>query len=211
MDGRQFTFNGIGEYLLLDSPANGVSLQARFTQFTPAVNGTVTSAVVLRQGGVSVQVQLESGGLVLYVGAQPHSPPTLNSVLVVSESDVTTLSDSSPPPDSTLGEDSLVFVQSSENGSITLTTPSSLALTISPQTSFLSFAVELPAAPFTNSTRGLLGVPNGNPDDDFTTPSGEVLSITTDAEIFAFGLLCECAHFTSERCVTPPPLHSRAC
>ena len=46
---------------------------------------------------------------------------------------------------------------------------------------------------FTDRTRGLLGVSNGNVSDDFTAPDGSIISInSTQREIYyGFGILCK--------------------
>ena len=55
----------------------------------------------------------------------------------------------------------------------------------------ISLTLVLPPSS-TNHTRGLLGVTNGNPDDDFTFPNGTVLSPDSNMrQIFYYGEECK--------------------
>ena len=55
----------------------------------------------------------------------------------------------------------------------------------------MSVALVLPPSSI-NRTRGLLGVTNGNPDDDFTFPNGTVLPPNSNMrDIFYYGEECE--------------------
>ena len=55
----------------------------------------------------------------------------------------------------------------------------------------LAMSMYLPEA-YMGETKGLMGVWNGDPDDDFTRPNGTILGTNaTDEEIYDWGLLCE--------------------
>ena len=56
----------------------------------------------------------------------------------------------------------------------------------------LAVVVNVPESAY-NKTSGLLGVFNGDPDDDLTAPDGTVLSPDSDMETiyYDFGQLCE--------------------
>ena len=47
LDGRNFTFNGIGEYILVQTPTLiGLDVQARLEAFSSNVTGTVVSNIL---------------------------------------------------------------------------------------------------------------------------------------------------------------------
>lgn len=63
MDRMNYTFNGCGEYVLLDTEDSSVLIQVRFSQATGAGFGTVISALVLKLADVSpIQINLILGG-----------------------------------------------------------------------------------------------------------------------------------------------------
>ena len=83
-----------------------------------------------------------------------------------------------------------------QNNSIMVVFPSGISVTISEVKESLSIVLALPAA-FKNSTKGLLGTWNDNPDDDFLRPDGVTLpSNANGREIhFNFGLHCKLINF----------------
>ena len=87
----------------------------------------------------------------------------------------------------------MMFVQSDENGNVVVTTDTGASISVGNQRDFLRITVEIPAS-FVNMTRGLLGLFNGNPNDDFHTRTGEILEISADndRDVYQqFGLECE--------------------
>jgi hypothetical protein len=64
MDRMNYTFNGCGEFMFLDTDNSAVQIQVRFSQATGAGFGTVISAVVVKLAGVSpIQINLNLGGM----------------------------------------------------------------------------------------------------------------------------------------------------
>ena len=64
MDRMNYTFNGCGEYMFLDTDNSAIQIQVKFTQATGAGLGTVISAIVLKYAGVSpIQINLILGGM----------------------------------------------------------------------------------------------------------------------------------------------------
>lgn len=193
VDGHQFTFNGIGEYTLLSSPTNQLTIQSRLIPFMNT-DGTVLSAVAVNQGTVqTVQVEAQNSQLVLYIGGVQKAIPTGNTVYIVTDNGI--LDDvqgglNVANPSSMSSSSNQIFVRS-DSDALVITTPIGATLMVSIQESFLSIVTELSGS-FMGTTRGLLGVFNGNPDDDFTTPDGTVLSSSsTEEEIYhQFGLQC---------------------
>ena len=63
MDRMNYTFNGCGEYVFLDTEDSAILIQVRFSQVTGAGFGTVISALVIKFAGVSpIQINLVLGG-----------------------------------------------------------------------------------------------------------------------------------------------------
>ena len=63
MDRMNYTFNGCGEYVFLDTEDSAILIQVRFSQVTGAGLGTVISALVIKFAGVSpIQINLVLGG-----------------------------------------------------------------------------------------------------------------------------------------------------
>lgn len=65
VDGKNFTFNGIGEYIFVRTPASlGFSVQGRLRAFSGNVTGTVLSSIVVKQGATPpVQITVEDSEL----------------------------------------------------------------------------------------------------------------------------------------------------
>ena len=67
LDRMNYTFNGCGEFVFLDTEDSAVLIQVRFSQATGAGLGTVISALVLKLADVSpIQINLKLGGA--YIG-----------------------------------------------------------------------------------------------------------------------------------------------
>jgi len=56
LDNFTYTFNGLGEYVLLRAPGENVEFQAR-TTLVPSSNATVFSAFAIQHEDVTIQVQ----------------------------------------------------------------------------------------------------------------------------------------------------------
>ncbi|KAM6166907.1 sushi domain-containing protein 2 [Erethizon dorsatum] len=172
-DGTNFTFNGRGEYVLLEGEADGKDLRvqaraepATMTNGSQARGTGLTAVVVQEDNSDVVEVRLAGGSGVLEV--------LLNSeVLSFAEQSWMDLKGLFL---SVAGEDKVSIMLSSGAG-----------LEVSIQGPFLSVAVLLPEK-FQDHTRGLLGTLNNNPADDFTLQSGKVLPANASAQaLFQFG------------------------
>ena len=82
-------------------------------------------------------------------------------------------------------------VSKSEGNCLQVSFPSTMSVNFCENKEMLSFVVT-PADVYKNTTKGLLGTWNDDPDDDFTLPDGTVLqSSATLREIhFGFGVKC---------------------
>lgn len=198
VDNNNFTFNGIGEYRLLESPSNRLSIQSRLEQFEDT-GGTVITAIAIKQGDVDIQVEAKDSALQLYVQGSPHPLPNENQVHVVTRNGVSSLLDDGIGIQDVASQDSLIqsssndqlSVQVDDAGTLIVTTPGGATVMTALQMTFLQTTVVLTDS-YTGETRGLMGVYNGDADDDFTLPNGTVLdSGLTEAQVYDFGLECK--------------------
>ena len=200
VDSANFTFNGIGEYVLIHSPS--VKVQARLQKFSSNVTGTVISAIAVKQGDVhTIQVQNENEEIAVYIGGVKHEINVGESPLVVTSSGVISndLSGGISIEDVGAGGDAMnmanmenqVFVRRDSEDGLVISTGGGASVSISLQTNFLAIVVEL-SETFEDMTSGLLGVFNGNPNDDFRNRDGDILNLSTEEEIYhQFGLACK--------------------
>lgn len=195
VDGVRYTFNGLGEYVLLRSRDNDLDVQVRLTLLdvsTTDFNATVVSAVVVRQGTAQpVQVEGSAEAMTVYLNGSAISLPTEDdSNLILTEN---TTYDSfnefamSEQNFSTTDYISLRY----NNDDVIITTSSGATVMVSNSSSVLHLAVEV-SNTFIDSTEGLLGYFNGDSSDDFFTPNGNVVSNnSTERDLFGYGQLCE--------------------
>ncbi|XP_054936498.1 sushi domain-containing protein 2 isoform X3 [Physeter macrocephalus] len=170
-DGTNFTFNGRGEYVLLEASGTDLRVHARAqTRMTPEGSqdrGTGLTAVAVREGNSDVvEVRLRDGAGALQV--------LLNQeVLSFKEQSWMDLKG--------------MFLSVAAGDRVSVMLSSGTSLEVSVQGPFLSVAVLLPDK-FLTHTRGLLGTLNDNPSDDFTLRSGQVLPPSSSSrELFQFG------------------------
>ena len=85
-----------------------------------------------------------------------------------------------------------VAVARPENNSFLMVFPSGVSVTVKVVSGALSILLAAPRS-FKNQTKGLLGTWNDNPEDDFLTPNGTILSSNSNSKDihYNFGLLCK--------------------
>ena len=176
-DGKAYTFNGLGEYVLVDAMDGEFVIQIR----TAVANGTATlmgtsiSAVAAQLlDGDPVQLEFnERFGVTVYIKG------TRVSFLEEQEQD--------------FGSFAVVHQL---NGTANVTFTNGVVLSVTGSNEILNLILTVPNT-FKNHTKGLLGTWNGNPDDDFLTSSGTTLpSNSTEEELFHnFGQTCELHKF----------------
>ncbi len=191
MDDNPFTFNGIGEYLLLGSQGNDLTVQARFVMFNESseTRATITTAVAIQHGNslpVQVQIDAESEMLELYIGGSLHDIPDNSTALMVNETGVFNMT----AIGANMSNTNQISIRN-DGEELTISTTGA-AIVVSAQMTFISVSVQV-EADYENDTRGLLGFFNGDPSDDFTLPNGTVLPANmTEEEIYLqFGLQCK--------------------
>jgi len=88
-------------------------------------------------------------------------------------------------------------VSKSEENCLQLSFPSTMSVNFCEKKEMLSFVVT-PADVYKNTTKGLLGTWNDDPDDDFTLPNGSVLpsSLSLKEIHFKFGVKCKHVRFS---------------
>lgn len=199
IDNVNFTFNGIGEYMMVrTAPSLDFHVQGRLQKFEATVDGTVLSAVVVKYKGLpAVEVHGGTGGnSEVYVGGALQEVG--DSPVIVGPSGVMTVDVGvglnvgvmSPASAAT---STMINLQRNNDSSVSISTDEGGSVTVGMQEEFLVVSLELSTA-FMNQTSGLFGVFNNNPADDFQTPQGEILSINAslDKEVYySFGLLCK--------------------
>ncbi|XP_023502485.2 sushi domain-containing protein 2 [Equus caballus] len=170
-DGANFTFNGHGEYVLLEASLTNLTVQARAQPDTTPegtqARGTGLTAVAVQEGDSDVvEVRLAGGAGVLQV--------LLNQeVLSFAEQSWMDLKG--------------MFLSVAAEDRVSIMLSSGAGLEVSIQGPFLSVTVLLPEK-FLTYTQGLLGTLNDNFTDDFTLRSGQVLPPDASSqELFQFG------------------------
>ena len=196
VDGNTFTFNGRGEYTLVQSSLHNLVIQARLTQFQD-VNATVLTAVVMKNGD-SLRVQIEADTsstdddrMLLFIDNIQHPIPT--ETLVITNTTVYNESQINSGADITSNTANTITLRKTDDDSLLLTTPSQanlrISLTNTTEANFLYSSLQL-GSPFFEATEGLLGTFNNDPSDDFTTSDGNNLSCSNNYCIHDFGLSC---------------------
>lgn len=198
VDNNNFTFNGIGEYLLLESSSNDLTIQSRLVQFENT-NASVMSAIAIKQVDIQLQVEAKDGALQLSVQGSPQSLLTGDNVYIITANGINSILNNGLDIQSVTSQDLLIQQDSSEqlslqiddSGTLVIITPGGATVMVSLQMSFLQTTMIL-SDDYVEETRGLMGVYNGDPSDDFTLPDGTVLSGSlTEAEVYSFGLQCK--------------------
>ena len=194
VDGIDFTFNGRGEFVLVQAAANELEIQARFVEQSATTNATITTGVAIKYMCLPVVEMLIDSAtqqLQLYIDGVVDSIPDDNAMTIVSSHGVfdnaTEFAESGVDP-----TDSIISVVNDGQQLLVTIGSGAASLMVAQQSTFLRIALELSDA-FVNDTRGLLGVLNGNPSDDFTLPDGSELEPNAnESTIYTmFGLKCK--------------------
>ncbi|XP_007955589.1 sushi domain-containing protein 2 [Orycteropus afer afer] len=170
-DGTNFTFNGRGEYVLLEAGLTQLSVQGRSQPRTmpngTQALGTELTAVAVQEGTSSDVVEVRLAG-------EAKTPQVLLKQRVLSFDE-----------QSWMDLKGMFLSVGSDHVSIMLS--SGAGVEVSTQGPSLSVTILLPEK-FRNHTRGLLGTLNGIPSDDFMLRNGRVLPATSSArQLFQFG------------------------
>ena len=157
------------------------------------------SAVAIEQGDIQLQIEAKDNMLQLFVQDSPQSLPTGDNVYMVTANGVNPILNNGLDIQSVTSQDLLIqqdssdqlSIQVDDSGTLVIITPGGATVMVALQMSFLRTTVIL-SDNYVDDTRGLIGVYNGDPSDDFTLPNDTVLSGSlTEAEIYNFGLQCK--------------------
>ncbi|KAK7495536.1 hypothetical protein BaRGS_00013234, partial [Batillaria attramentaria] len=162
LDGRQYTFNGLGEYTLVTF-AN-FTLQGR-TALAKTNSGTPTNATVFTAFGA------EENNIRVFVGLDPSTNNTMEiyangtdySLRFRQEEDLEVDTDD--------------FYLARDNNSLVVAFPSQISLSVSVGLSSLDMSVTIPEE-FKGQPSGLMGNYNDDDTDDFVLADGTTLSNT---------------------------------
>ncbi|KAJ8037429.1 Sushi domain-containing protein 2 [Holothuria leucospilota] len=172
LDGKDFTFNGAGEFLLLRSSLHDVTFQVRMETLSGTNASVYTAFVISSNSSVPAQVQ--------------RSP--MNDTLIVVDG---------IPLDMyydgflirRLAFKGLLIEVNSDVSEVRILLRCGVALIVRISSEMMSFILQLPDV-FKGQVHGLLGNFNGDPYDDFTLPNGDIVSPNSSLELihFEFGL-----------------------
>ncbi|XP_059170016.1 mucin-4-like [Physella acuta] len=164
LDGKKYTFNGRGEYFLIKT--DDFVLQARTapanTSKDVVTNATVFVAFAAKDGNATFQVELDF----TYTG------------MIISANGADITRDFYATEDyQTQSETGVTVTRSNSSDKIKATAafPTGFSFEVYVGMENLEFAINVPNS-YQNKTKGLLGVFNKDPKDDFTLPDGTVLT-----------------------------------
>uniref|UniRef100_A0A8C5N0R0 Mucin-like protein n=1 Tax=Leptobrachium leishanense TaxID=445787 RepID=A0A8C5N0R0_9ANUR len=175
LDGLSYTFNGLGEFHLLNASSSDISLtlQGRTVQ-TDTAMATNFEAFALQYSSTTAHVQVE-----WYLGINDSIAVYVDGQLVsykFSDDMEAQINDTNPA----------VFLLKSD--SITGTFEGQLSVSVSASLGLLYASVSLPNE-FINKTKGLMGTWNYDQKDDFLSPNGTTIPFeSTEEEIFRYGM-----------------------
>ncbi|KAL3871735.1 hypothetical protein ACJMK2_039718 [Sinanodonta woodiana] len=162
LDGKNYTFNGIGEFTLVTDASRTVTVQVRAEQANDKhgkpQNATVFTSVALCAINISDVIEIRkanNGGAEILV----------NKILFV-------------PEGSTSRLNGIYLQQSGDNTTLYNVTLESVSLTVSVEVTqdLLNIIVLVGEESFKGKLRGLLGNFNGDPSDDFQLLNGTVIA-----------------------------------
>jgi len=167
LDGKFWTFNGLGEYVLIETiPSSLIQLtiQGRLSLPVEGANATSLTAIGIKDGikdGSSTQLScyLDStnNDVIFFVGEDQIENPEVNDYYQTTDG---------------------VFIYAKED-KYTITLPtSSASIDVSPELGMLSVTFTLPNS-LKNKVRGLLGTWSNSKDDDFTLRDGTIIPPTS--------------------------------
>ncbi|XP_066283029.1 mucin-like protein [Branchiostoma lanceolatum] len=168
LDGRNYTFNGLGEYVLLDLNDEEYQVQARTSQAEGTSHATVFTSIVAYQMGHSpIQVNLVgTDGLQLYVNYT-----AVDMTLFVELQHEEEVED-------------IASVSALSNSSLLIFFYNELSVKVTAQKAMLHLEYAVPDQ-YQKKTKGLLGYWDGNSENDFVAFDESVLpSDSSEEDIF---------------------------
>ncbi|XP_053316345.1 mucin-4 [Spea bombifrons] len=175
LDGFSYTFNGLGEFLLLNASDSGISLilQGRTVQ-TGNASATNFDAFVAQYISSNASVKVEwylsdNDTMTIYVNGQ-----------------VTSFTYSNDMDTHINNSNSAVFLL--KNNGVTAIFGGHFSVSVSASLGILNAITGLPNQ-FINKTKGLMGTWNYDTNDDFLKPDGTIIpTLSTEEDIFKYGM-----------------------
>ncbi|XP_078060256.1 mucin-4-like [Mustelus asterias] len=173
LDGHTYTFNGLGDFVLLNvkKPNNNTifKLHGRTVQ-TGAALATNFMAFAAQHETTTVQMILKG-----------------NDSIDVLLNNHTVQFVSSPNDNKEIFRNGSSYLEKNGNASIIASFSSGISVTVTAEYGMLLAITNLPED-FKDRTKGLLGVWNGDQNDDFTMPNGSAIPInSSESTIFDYG------------------------
>lgn len=148
------------------------------------------SAVAIKHQSIRIQVEARTRRLNLYVNGEVQRLANDNTVYVVTNSGMHTLSGlaiENLDLSSIANSMNQLLIRANGSDMLFITLPSGASLRITLQVSFLQITIEL-TSQFRNNIKGLVGTFNDTAHDDFTLPNSGA-RLASDAH--EFGLACK--------------------
>ena len=180
LDGTQYTFNGHGEFILVQSIDGSLMIQARMTEplsisdsnETLIGSGTVITAIVAKHNeSDTVQFEVANGQLIALVNGD--------------EIDFSELAEQ---------QFKNLTVLDKGNNTLSATLANGVTVTVTENINILSDVSVTLSDDYYGSTVGLLGQYNGKPEDDLLSRNGNTTlpsNASTEEIHYEFGLTCK--------------------
>ena len=191
-DGLRYTFNGKGEFWLVQTTDDSVNIQVRLT---PVQDGgaTIISAVAVQfenSSNPAAQARIVGHNVEVEIGGITYTADDVeNTTNIDANGSIVDVGD-----DATALQNAVFQLQKDNATSgIVISSLNGISVTVRLQGSTaLSVSASLNIKAAENTTRGLLGVINGDESDDFTLPDDTTIDInSTEEDVYNnFGLQC---------------------
>lgn len=184
LDGFQYTFNGLGDYVLLRSRDNLLHFHGR-TERPLNTDGQLTNATVF--SAFAFKTNNSDSGQIVFDDAVPG-----NLSITISGMDNSCNNYTIEDFNEGLDFPGLSIERSDiNNNTVVVSFPSGFSIEVTPGIRLLQFSVSAPDD-LMNNTAGLLGTFNGIKTDDLEYPNGTLIpSNSTEEEIFHLGQQCK--------------------
>lgn len=182
LDGLQYTFNGLGDYVLIRTRDSSLRLHGR-TKRPLTSEGELTNATVF--SGFVLKTNDSDTAQIFFDDSLPGNL----SITVIRENSCTnhTIDDFDQGRDFT----GMSIERSSvNNNTVIVSFPSGFSIEVTPGIGLLQITISTDED-MMNNTQGLMGTFNGDKTDDLQYPNGTTISAnSTEEEIFHLGQKC---------------------
>lgn len=190
-DGKSYTFNGVGEFVLFNSDANDLRVQVRLEQYQSFQASVITSLAVKYKQIPTIQLELDNSKYVLYFNGKIETDVLpLQGQMIVFAANIIHYNSSLSEVDY---ENDNYIVLRNVNDTYIMATSNGTAIRIGRELTFLYCIMEI-GDQYLKTTEGLWGYFDNDPTNDFYLPDGTTASETlTESELYdGFGMKCKC-------------------